>query len=184
MRKLALVLVAASTPAVAASGPFTSLYNTNYVVILAFLLFVGVIVYLKVPGLLAGLLDARAQGIRDELNEAKALREEAQTILASYERKQREVQAQADRIVEHAKVEAEAAADQALADLKASIVRRLAAAQDQIASAEAAAVKEVRDTAVSVAIGAAGELIADGLGDEDGEKLIDEAIATVADKLH
>ena len=153
-------------------------------VILAFLLFVGVIVYLKVPGLLAGLLDARAQGIRDELNEAKALREEAQTILASYERKQREVQAQADRIVEHAKVEAEAAADQALADLKASIVRRLAAAQDQIASAEAAAVKEVRDTAVSVAIGAAGELIADGLGDEDGEKLIDEAIATVADKLH
>ena len=81
-------------------------------------------------------------------------------------------------------MEAEAAADQALADLKASIVRRLAAAQDQIASAEAAAVKEVRDTAVSVAIGAAGELIADGLGDEDGEKLIDEAIATVADKLH
>lgn len=184
MKNLSLILVLIGSPAVAASGPFTSLFNTNYVVLLAFLLFVGVLVYLKVPALLTGLLDDRAEGIRAELNQAKALREEAQTILASYERKQREVQQQAERIVEHAKVEAEEAAAKALEDLKASIVRRLAAAQDQIASAEAAAVKEVRDTAVSVAVGAASEVIAASMSDADGEKLIDEAITTVGEKLH
>jgi len=184
MKKLSLVLILVASPGFAAEGPFTSLFNTNYVVILAFLLFIGVLVYLRVPGLLVGLLDARADGIRAELDQAKALHEEAQTILASYERKQREVQEQADRIVEQAKVEAEAAAAKALEDLQASIVRRLAAAQDQIASAEASAVKEVRDTAVSVAIDAAGELISGSMTDADGATLIDEAIVTVGDKLH
>ena len=184
MKKLAVILTLAASPVFAAAGPFTSLFNTNYVVLLAFLLFVAVVVYLKVPGLLAGLLDARAETIRGELDAAKALREEAQTILASYERKQREVQEQANRIVEHAKLAAEEAAEQALEDLKASIVRRLAAAQDQIASAEAAAVKEVRDTAISVAIGAARDVIGDGMSADDGKKLIDEAIVTVGDKLH
>lgn len=184
MKKLSLFLAVLATPAFAAKGPFASLYNTDYVVILAFLLFIAVVVYLKVPGLLVGLLDARATGIRDELNAAKALHEEAQTILASYERKQREVQQQADRIVKHAKQEAEEAAARALEDLKDSIVRRLAAAQDQIASAEAAAVKEVRDTAIQVAVGAAGEIISAGMSDAEGDALIDAAIATAGDKLH
>ncbi len=184
MKKLALFLTLAASPAVAASGPFTSLFNTDFVVLISFLLFIGVLSYLKVPGLLAGLLDARADGIRDELNEAKALREEAQTILASYERKQREVQDQADRIVEQAKLEAGEAATKALEDLKISIERRLAAAQDQIASAQASAVKEVRDTAVQVAINAASEVISDKMTAAEGNRLIDTAIVTVGDKLH
>jgi len=184
LKKLALFLSLIASPAFAAPGPFTSLFNTDFVVLLGFLLFIGVIVYLRVPGLLMGLLDKRAEGIREELNQAKALREEAQTILASYERKQKEVQEQADRIVEHAKGEAEEAAAKAIEDLKASIARRLAAAQDQIASAEASAVKEVRDSAVQVAVAAAGQVIAANMSDMDGSKLIDEAIATVGDKLH
>ncbi|MEE9388471.1 MAG: F0F1 ATP synthase subunit B [Paracoccaceae bacterium] len=184
MKKLSFIPMLFASPALAASGPFTSLYNTNYVVIIAFLLFIGVIVYLRVPGVLMGLLDARADGIRADLNEAKALREEAQTILASYERKQREVQQQADRIVEQAKADAQAGAAKALEDLKVTIERRLAAAQDQIASAEASAVKEVRDTAVSVAIAAASQVIADKMSAADSNALIDVAIETVGEKLH
>jgi len=164
--------------------PFFSLFNTNFVVILAFLLFIGVLVYLKVPGKLGGMLDARAEGIRKDLNEAKALREEAQTILASYERKQKEVQEQADRIVEHAKSEAAEAAAKAKADLKASIARRLAGAEDQIASAQAAAVKDVRDRAIQVAVAAAGDLMAKTMTAAEGNALIDDAIATVKTKLH
>ena len=95
-----------------------------------------------------GMLDKRAEGIQSELDEARRLREEAQTMLASYERKQKEVQEQADRIVAPAKQEAEAAATQARADLEKSIARRVAAAEEQIASAQAAAVKEVRDQSV------------------------------------
>lgn len=185
MRKLATILaLTAASPAFAASGPFFSLKNTDFIVLLAFILFILVLIKFKVPSMLGGMLDKRAEGIQSELDEARALREEAQTLLASYERKQKEVQEQADRIVEHAKAEAANAAELAKEDLKASIARRLAAAGDQIASAEAAAVKEVRDQAITVAVSAANEVIAKQMTAAQGNKLIDEAIAEVDAKLH
>lgn len=182
---LALVLTfGAASPALAASGPFVSLGNTDFIVTLAFLLFIGVLVYYKVPSLLGGILDKRAEGIRAELDEARALREEAQTILASYERKQKEVQEQADRIVVAAREDAQLAADQAREDLKKSIARRLAAAVDQIASAEASAVKEVRDQAIVIAVAAANQVMAQQMTAAKGNKMIDQAIAEVEAKLH
>ncbi len=185
MRPIAVfIALSFASPALAAGGPFISLGNTNFVVLIAFLLFVGVLLYLKVPSTLGGLLDKRAEGIQSDLDEARALREEAQTLLASYERKQKEVQEQADRIVTQAKSEAQAAAEEAKEDLKASIKRRLQAAEDQIASAEASAVKEVRDQAIAIAIGAANDVIAKQMTDASGNKLIDAAIAEVDAKLH
>ena len=182
---LALILAGvAANPAFAASGPFVSLKNTDFVVLLAFLLFIAVLFYFKVPGLLGGLLDKRADAIKSELDEARALREEAQTVLASYERKQKEVQEQADRIVATAREEAAAAAEQAKADLQKSIARRLAAAEDQITSAEASAVKEVRDQAITIAVAAAKDVIAKQMTAAQGNKLIDDAIGQVDTKLH
>jgi len=187
MRKLfslsfGLILIAG--PALAAPGGFFSLRNTDFVVTISFLLFIGILVYYKVPGLLTGLLDKRAAGIKSDLDEAKALREEAQTLLASFERKQKEVKAQAERIVETAKEEAAKAADQAKEDIKTSVARRLASAEGQIASAEAAAIKEVRDSAITVAIGAAQDVIARQMTAADAGKLIDDAIGEVDAKLH
>ncbi len=184
MKKLSILFTLAASPALAASGPFFSLGNTDFVVLLAFLVFIGVLIYFKVPAMLGGLLDKRADGIRSELDEAKALREDAQTLLASYERKQREVQEQSERIIAHAKEEARLAADQAKVDLQASIERRLAAAQDQIASAETSAVREVRDRAVAVAIAAAGDVVSKKMSAADGNSLIDDAIAQIETKLH
>jgi len=184
MKKLILLAALIPAPALAAGDAFFSLRNTDFVVLLAFLLFIGVLFYFKVPGLIGGLLDKRAETIRAELDEAKALREEAQTVLASYERKQKEVAEQAKRIVEAAKKDAEEAAVQAKEDLKTSIARRLQAAEDQIASAEAAAVKQVRDSAISAAIGAASNVIAAKTSAADQSKLIDDAIAQVKTKLH
>ena len=174
-----------ATPAFAAGGePFFSLRSTEFVVTVAFLLFIGVLIYFKVPGLIGAQLDKRAAGIKKDLDDARALHDEARSILSSYERKQKEVQEQAAKIVETAKREAMAAADQAKADLKASITRRLAAAEDQIASAEAAAVREVRDRAVNIAVAAAGELIAEKMSKADKNGLIDAAIGEVESKLH
>ncbi|TCS60458.1 F0F1 ATP synthase subunit B [Primorskyibacter sedentarius] len=186
MRKLTLtaLLGLAAAPAHAATGPFFSLHNTDFVVLLAFLLFLVVLVYFKVPGMIGSMLDKRAEGIRDDLDEARALREEAQTLLASYERKQREVQDQADRIVAHARTEAELAAEQAKVDLEKSIARRLQGAEEQIASAQSAAVKEVRDKAVSVAIAASRDVIAKQMSQSDSSSLIDDAIKVVGQKLH
>lgn len=186
MRNLTALILSLgfASPALAASGPFFSLHNTNFVVLLAFIVFVGVLFYFKVPGMIGGALDTRAAGIKSELDEARALREEAQTLLASYERKQKEVQEQADRIVAHARTDAAAAAEQAKADLAASITRRLAAAEDQIASAQAAAVKEVRDQAVTIAVAAANSVISKQMTAAEGNRLIDAAIADVEAKLH
>lgn len=184
MKNFLPLLALMPAPALAAGDVFFSLKNTDFVVLLAFSLFIAVLFYFKVPGMLSGMLDKRAETIQSELDEAKALREEAQTLLASYERKQKEVAEQAERIVSEAKREAEAAAEQAKEDLKVSIARRLQAAEDQIASAEAGAVKEVRDRAVSVAIAAAADVVASKTSAADQNSLIDDAIAQVADKLH
>ncbi|WP_135506040.1 F0F1 ATP synthase subunit B [Roseovarius aestuariivivens] len=179
-----LVALTVASPAFAAKGPFFSLSNTNFVVLIAFLLFIALLVYLKVPGLIGGMLDKRADGIKSELDEARALREEAQTLLASYERKQKEVQEQADRIVAHAKTEAAEAAEQAKKDLEQSIQRRLQAAEDQIASAEANAVREVRNKAINVAVAAAKEVVAKSMSADDNKALIEDSIKQVGAKLH
>ena len=184
MKKLSILLTLLASPAMAASGPFFSLQNTNFVVLIAFLLFLGVLIYMKVPAKLTGMLDARAATIKAELDEARSLREEAKSILATYERRQKEVQEQADRIVSAARDEALAAAAQAKADLKASIARRLASATDQIASAEAAAIRQVREQAVSVAVAAAGDVLAKQMTAEAAASSIDDAIAQVAARLH
>ena len=173
-----------ASPAFAATGPFFSLGNTDFVVILGFIAFICILIYFKVPAMIGGMLDQRAVGIQSEIDEARTLREEAQTLLASYERKHQEVQAQADRIVAGAKDEANAAAAQAKEDLAQSIERRMAAAEDQIASAEASAVKEVRDQSVTIAIAVARDVIAKQMTAASGNSLIDDAIAQVDAKLH
>lgn len=183
-----LITVSASPAAAASKNPFSSdfwhLDNTNLIVLIAFVIFIGILVKYKVPGMLTGLLDKRADGIRTDLDEAKALREEAQILLASYERKQREVQAQADRIVANANEEAKLAGEQAKQEIKSSIVRRLAAAEEQIESAKTSAIREVRNQAVNVAIAAARDVITDQTTTAAANKLIDQAIAEVGVKLH
>ena len=185
MLRLTVVLITLlASPAFSASGPFISLRNTNFVVMIAFAIFIGIILYLGVPKMLGGLLDKRAAAIKAELDEAKSLREDAKALLASYEKKQTEVQAQADRILEAAKAEAAAAAEQAKADIVSSVARRLAAAEDQIASAEASAVKEVRDQAIVVAVGAARDIIASQMTEAESNSLIDASIDDVGSKFH
>ncbi len=186
MRKILATLAVATlaSPALAASGSFVSLGNTNFVVLISFLIFIGALVYLKVPGMLGKKLDERAENIQAELDEARSLREEAQTLLASYERKQKEVQEQADRIVAHAKEEAAIAADQAKQDLKDSIARRLKSAEDQIGSAESRAIRDVRDQAISIAIAAAKDVIAKQMTAAEGNALIEASISEVNAKLH
>ena len=184
MKRLSILFALLASPALAASGPFFSLQNSNFVVLVAFIAFVALLVYVKVPARLTGMLDARAAVIKSELDEARSLREEAKTILATYERRQKEVQEQAERIVAQARDEALAAAEQAKADLKASIARRLAAATEQIASAEAGAIRQVREQAVSVAVAAAGDVLARQMTAEATSASIDAAIAQVEARLH
>lgn len=184
MKRLSVLFALMASPALAASGPFFSLRNTDFIVTLAFLLFVGILVYFRVPQIVGGLLDKRAEGIRNDLAEARRLREEAQEIYASYERRQREVKSQADDIVANARREAVSEAEKAKKALQLSIERRLKAAEEQIASAEAEAVRAVRDRAIQTAVTAAAEILGKQATAEQRAAGIDKAIDEVASRLN
>ena len=185
MKKFLLAIaLTIPSPSFAASGPFFSLNNTDFVVTVAFVLFVAVLLYLKVPSIVTKMLDDRSKGIQSELDEARSLREEAQSLLASYERKQQEISKQSERIISNAKDEAAAAAEQAKKDLSVSIERRIAAANDQISSAQAAAIREVRNKAITIAISAVEEVISSNIDSKQRSELIDSAVKEVEEKLH
>lgn len=160
------------------------LNNTNIVVGIGFVLFVGVLLYYNVPGMITAKLDERSVKIKRDLDEARALRDEAQTLLAGFERKQKEVQGQADDIVAAARAESERAAVVAKEDIRRSMERRLATATEQIAAAEKAAIRQIKDRAVTVAVAAAADVISRNMQAQDADALIDASIAEVGAKLH
>jgi len=128
-------------------------------------------------------LDARGGRIRDEIEEAQALREEAQKLLADSKRKQRDAIKESEEILAHAKVEAKRLREQAKADLDAALQRREQSAMDKIAQAEANALRDVRDRAVEIALSATAGLIAANLDDKKHAAIVDQSIRGVADKL-
>lgn len=143
----------------------------------AMLVFIAILVWKGVPKLIAGGLDAKIAAIREQLDEAKKLRAEAEALRAEYAAKIANAEKDAAAMLDHAKVEAEAIVEKAAADAKAVIARRERMAEDKIAGAERAAVEELRARAASAAADAAVRLIADRHGAEADRKLVDEAIA-------
>jgi F-type H+-transporting ATPase subunit b len=128
-------------------------------------------------------LDERAVRIRNELDEARSLRDEAERLLADYRRREREAATEAEAIVTHARQEAERLAAQAAHDLEQSLARRQRLAEERIAQAEARAAAEVRGAAVDTAIAAAREVIASEIDQRRGGALIDSAIAALPQQL-
>ena len=145
--------------------------------------FFAILGYFKVHRTIAGSLDKRAADIAAELDEARRLREEAQQLLASYQRKQREAMKEAEDIISQAKAEAEQLAKETRANMEAQVERRTKLAEDKIAQAETQAVNDVRSAAAEVAIGAARRVIAEKVDAGADAKLIEQAIADLASKL-
>lgn len=129
-------------------------------------------------------LDARSARIRGQLDEAQRLREEAQHLLAEYQRKQRDAINEAEGILGHAREEADRVGVQATENLEAAVARREQQALDRIAQAETQAIDEVRGVAVDLAVAAAGRLIADNLDEARAGALIDASIAELGDRLN
>lgn len=129
-------------------------------------------------------LDGRAQAISDELDEARRLREEAQTLLASYQRKQAEAEEQAKDIVERARRDAEAMAVKARADLADRLERRAAQAEAKIASAEAQALNEVKSRAADLAVEAAEDIIRTKLTAADKTKFFKDGLSQIGQALN
>jgi F-type H+-transporting ATPase subunit b len=159
-------------------------HDPTFWVLVAFLLFFGLIFYLKVPGKVLGQLDERAARIKQGLDEAEKLHQDAQQLFAEYQRKQRNALKEAEEIVAAAEAEAKLLLKATEADLKVSLERRRKQAEDKIAQAEKQAVQEVRDTAVELAIAAASQVLSQSLQGAAAAAQIDRAITDVKAKVH
>ncbi|MEQ9109785.1 MAG: F0F1 ATP synthase subunit B [Rhodospirillaceae bacterium] len=150
---------------------------------LAFVLVVG---YLARPiaRSVSASLDGRADKIRTQIEDARKLREEAQALLAEYQRKQRDALSEAENIVAQAKEEANRMKVQAEKDLEHSIARRQSQALERIAQSEAQAIASVRNTAVDVAVAAAEKLITDQMNGDRQAALIDQSIKDLPGRLN
>ena len=138
-------------------------------VAVGFLIVIGILLYVGVPKMVATMLDARAAGIKAELDEARRLREEAQALLAGYQKKASE---------------AERFAADATNALGRQIERRAQQAQDKIAQAEAAAMAEIRGLAADAATAAAQKLIAARMNADKQSALIADSIKSLGTKLN
>ena len=153
-------------------------------VLIAFLIVIGVFARAGVHKMMVSGLDKRAQKIADELNEARKMREEAQELLASYQRRQREAEEEASGIVEQAKKDAARMTQEARAKIADQTERRIKAAEVKIARAEAQAISEVRGQTADLAIEAARIIIRDRMAGGAQGPFIDKAIAGLKEKLN
>ena len=158
------------------------LADAEFWVLLAVVVFAAV-VWKPARRAVIGGLDGRAARITAELDEARKLREEAERLLADYQKKEREAASEAAAIVAHAVEEAERIAVQSARDLDQALARRQNLAEERIAQAEAKALDEIRAVAVDVAIAAAREVIASEMNEQRGAALLDAAIAALPQRL-
>ena len=160
------------------------LADTSFWTFTGLIVFLGVLLVFGVPKMLAKALDDRAETIRRELDEARRLREEAQEMLASYERRQREAAAEAEEMIKQAKAEADYLRKEAHEELRERMERRTAMAEQRIAQAEAQAAKDVRAKAAELAVDAAEQLLKSKLTKTQRNALVKSDIGALPDKLN
>lgn len=159
-------------------------FDSSFFVALGFLLFILLLGYVGVHQLIANALDARAKQIADELTEARRLREEAEAVLASYQQKAAQAEAEAQSILAQAREEAEAIAKESTARMEEFVARRTKQAETKIAMAEAQAASEVRAAAAEAAVQAAESILRSQASGELAGELIAKGIGEIKTSLH
>ena len=144
---------------------------------LAMVVVFAILLWKRVPGIIAAALDRKIAGIREQLDEAAQLRAEAETLKAEYLAKAAQADAEAAGVVERAHAEAAVIARQAEADATALVERRTRMAEDKIAAAERQAIDEVRARAASAAAAAAARIISEKMDAGADKALVDRTIA-------
>nr|WP_294168240.1 F0F1 ATP synthase subunit B [uncultured Sphingomonas sp.] len=154
-------------------------FDATMLVGLAMLIVVLAMLWKKVPGAIGKSLDAKIAAIRAQLDEAAALRAEAEQLKSEYEGRSRAAEADAAAMVERARHEAEAIRTKAEADAQALVERRTRMAEDKIAAEERLAVQQLRATAADAATRAAARIIVERNDGSTDRALVDQAIAGI-----
>jgi F-type H+-transporting ATPase subunit b len=158
--------------------------DAEFWVAVAFVVFLGGLVYLGAHEMLVKFIDQRRDRIKAELDEALRLKEEAQALLTQYQRKQREAEQEAAAIIAGATAEAERMMAEAKAKMEEFIARRGKMAETKIAQAEAQAVADVRAAAAEAAVSAAEKILTQIVKGEVADRLVVKGIEDVKTKLN
>jgi F-type H+-transporting ATPase subunit b len=158
--------------------------DAEFWVAVAFVVFLGGLIYLGVHEMLVKFIDQRRDRIKADLDEALRLKEEAQALLAQYQRKQREAEQEAAAIIAGATAEAERMMAEAKAKMEEFIARRGKMAETKIAQAEAQAVADVRAAAAEAAVSAAEKILTQIVKGEVADRLVVKGIEDVKTKLN
>lgn len=158
--------------------------DATFYAFVGLILFFVLIAYLKVPGMMGKALDARADKIGNELAEAKRLREEAQALLAEYQRKRKDAEAEAAGIVAAAQREADMLTAEAKQKTEEYVARRTELSEQKIRQAETDAINAVRSVAVDIAISAAGKVLAAKADGTMQNELFSSALGEVKTRLN
>ena len=151
-------------------------------VAVSFFLFVLAIFRPAKKAILSG-LDKKIDQIKAEIEEAQELREEAEALLASYHRKQREALQEAEAIVSRAQDDATRLRREAEGSIEAALKRQEELATEKISQLEAAAVSRIKNTAVDLAIDATEKVLEDRLAGKKGKELAEGSIAELGKRF-
>jgi len=158
--------------------------NPTFWVLVCVLSFLALLLWKGAFKAMGKALDDRAENIEKQLDEARRLREEAQALLANYQRKQKEAEEQAEEIVAQARKDAEAIAARSRAELKERLDRRASQAEAKIANAEAKALAEVRAKAAELAISGAENILKGNMKAADHTSMVKDGIAGLGKALN
>jgi F-type H+-transporting ATPase subunit b len=158
--------------------------DPEFWVLLAFVIFIGVLVRFGVPKMALSALDERSARIKQALDEAHRLRSEAQAVLAQYQKKREEAEKEAQAIIVSARIEAERLAGEAKGKVEEFVARRTKMAESKIAQAEAQALADVRAAAADAAVAAAEKILVQTTHGAAAESLIAKGISDLKAKLN
>jgi F-type H+-transporting ATPase subunit b len=158
--------------------------DAEFWVAVAFVAFLGALIYLGVHEMMVKYIDQRRDRIKAELDEAVRLKEEAQALLAQYQRKQRAAEQEAAGIIAGATAEAERMMAEAKIKMEEFIARRSKMAEAKIAQAEAQALADVRAAAAEAAVSAAETILTQIVKGEIADRLIVKGVDDLKTKLN
>ena len=160
------------------------MFEAEFWVAVAFVIFVGVLIYYRAHKMAIDAIDARRDRIQAELDEARRLREEAQALLELYRRKQQEAEREAADILAGARAKADRLAVEAAAKMEEVLARRTKMAEAKIGQAETQALADVRAAAADAAVAAAEKILRETAKGRVADDLIAKGIEDVKAKLH
>lgn len=158
-------------------------FDATFWAFVCLVLFLILVTYLKVPGMITKTIDARIAQVEKDLAEAARLRSEAEALLVEYDAKRKAAEAEAAEIVANAREDAARMTAEAKLALEDMVARKTRSVENKIAQAEAQAISEVRARSADVAIEAARIILSEQVKNS-GPGIISKSITDVASKLN